>query len=1260
MGKINIDLSSIRAAGIYTIELDNTQREITNPTSLRLLPGFNNKGPFNRPVFLQYESERQTIFGDIDHKLEQKGCFFNRMAQTMLKNGPVLALNLLKVDESVDGPDQVNYAAMSLDSNKPNPKVKDAGKKYGEYDYQASTIDNILYDTSVGDNIPYVGKTPFPSLFDRSRFWIPSKHNLQAVAANGLTTNDDVTFEHTNLLNFANTGTDEISILVFRPEGIKGYDITAKEWWGGEENIPYGWIRPSDYISDYFIRVVAVKGNWTNYQVLSNDPIWHKYFDKNGIIKDKIGTFCSAEGITFIGSWTGILIPHFVDKQGNYLYIEDKVNAVTERTGLLMSVNEDALQVISYDKNGVDVEVGCKQGKGTWVYDFDENAQAESELGEGMIEDSGYLIDMVGHNLQQGIYKNDLYINLADPETGTNDDKKYPTTWFLKTEGKHDGKYIYPLLLNNRESQETDLPETAKIRVLTNDCNGTTLTGKQYAKAYVVIDCSTNMPIRGNGMAPGVKTWYIISTKDISINKRTKKISIAGAEQSSTDLKTYIIGQRAYGQQDKNISYHVKDASFIYNGRYDGYKTINDILNTIEKDPKHYLTLREVPVIADTNDNFVYMDASCYYGTYALLKPVSAAVNSSTVQIFSVTGGLKAGSYATIQDVGTITEFTALNNLNSVTATAENPIKTKTGGTETENTSGNYYEFSFDGNEYLVQFKESISTSQIFKKSKAANPEYFGVNFLSYNYITENIGNAISYVSQACYFNGYANDSEISQTINIIDTAMYQDSQEIPVPPENLNTFIITNEREAKEISIGDYVNNITFYNNIGEAELYNLIPGVTRIIAKVFVNVDARLEFYYKGKKYKLNLEALPNGQLIETRTGKRGFYLFTALDPVYISKGHMITRQLAITNDVISHNLKFIPLKGLHISAKHRPGFDEYGKIDIEAGIEKIYSMLEDDGIHRGLCNPNMIEYRYIVDSMSYGLNPELGGKVYLSRLAQDRMKTTALLNLPSKRQFELSQNPCFCETYEQGIYTKPPFDTKYIPMGGNSDLYNTKQFTLPTEDDGSKFSAAFWPHLIYTVNGRNIMVPPAADVCDVFIHKFNGGDPYVIAANRNGIIRNPDVTGVEFMADTEDREYLEPFGVNTIIQERNEVLIYGNQTCYQNIKSDYNKLHVRENLNTLEIACESVLKSYNFLYNTAPVRASIVTALTPILEAMKLSQAIEKYEIVCDESNNTPEIIQQDFGIVDIAVWMNHGMEKIVQRITLNRRDTLGNNA
>ena len=1244
MGKINIDLSQLKAAGIYTIELDNTQREITNPTSLRLLPGFNNRGPFNRPVFLQYESERQQVFGDIDNKLEQKGCYFNRMAQTMLKNGPVLALNLLKVDESVDGPDQVNYTTMSLDSNKPNPRVASAGKKYGEYDYQVNTIDGILYDISVGDVIPYVGKTPYSSLFDRSRFWIPSKHNLQAVAANGLTTNDEGTFEHTNLLNFANTGTDEISILVYKPEGIKGYDITAKEWWGGDENIPYGWIRPSDYISDYFIRVVAVKGNWTNYPVLSNDPIWHKYFDKNGVIKNKIGQFCSAEGITFIGSWTGTIIPGFVDKQGNYLYIEDKVNAVTERTGLLMSINEDAFQVISYDKNGVDVETGEQTGKGTWVYDFDANHQAESELGEGAIEESGYLIDMVGHNLQNGIYHTNYYLSLAHPGQDSSV-ITYPLSWFIKTNAKDkpysagSGNEIFSLMFNGRDTFDNttdDIKETAKLRVLYSANDDTYQT---FYKAYVVIDGSTNKPIKGNGEIAGVKYWYIIQDAD------SADLSMTGAT---------IAGKEAFAQKNKDISYNIKDKALQQNS--DTQYTINDILSDVEKERIDLLKLREVPVVKDTNDIFMYEDVSVYYGTYAQLIPAETTTDSSTVRLFSVTGGLKVNSYATVQDIGIITEHTMLNALKYTDAS----IKSSEATNNIESENG--YKFIFDGDEYFVDDDFTC----IYKKAESKTPDYYGVNFLSYNYLSENIGEAISDVYHAYYFNGFVNEAELNESVKLQDSSVYSiitdesdKDQERPVSENNLNMFFITNEVEASLISVGDYVNNIAFYNNIGEAEKYNVIPGITRIINKIFVNVDAKSEFYYKGKKYHINVAALKNGQLIETKTGKRGFYLFTALEPVYISKSHFLTRQIPISSDIISHNLKFIPLKGLHISAKHRPGFDEYGKVDIEAGIEKIYSMLQEDGIHRGLCNPNMVDYRYIVDSMSYGLNMELGGKVYLSKLALDRGKTTALLNLPSKRQFELSQNPCFCETYEQGVYTKPPFDTKYIPMGGNSDLYNTKQFSLPTEDDGSKFSAAFWPHLRYTVNGRNIIVPPAADVCDVLIHKFNGGDPYVIAANRNGIIRNNDVTGVEFMADITDREYLEPFGVNTIIQERNEVLIYGNQTCYQDTKSDFNKLHVRENLNTLEIACESVLKQYNFLYNTPPVRASIVTALTPILEAMKLSQAIEKYEIICDESNNTPEIIDNDMGVVDIAVVMNKGLEKIVQRITLNRRDTVMNN-
>ena len=114
----------------------------------------------------------------------------------------------------------------------------------------------------------------------------------------------------------------------------------------------------------------------------------------------------------------------------------------------------------------------------------------------------------------------------------------------------------------------------------------------------------------------------------------------------------------------------------------------------------------------------------------------------------------------------------------------------------------------------------------------------------------------------------------------------------------------------------------------------------------------------------------------------------------------------------------------------------------------------------------------------------------------------------------------------------------------------------------------------------------------------------------------------------------------------------MIYGDRTAYQTVNSDFNYLHVRELLNTIEVRCKDVLDDYPFTYNNANTRAEIVTRLNPILAAMKDSGALAKYEIQMDELNNTQEIIDEKFGIVDIGVWVTPNMEKIITRITVNR--------
>lgn len=978
------------------------------------------------------------------------------MLRTLLTGGPVIALNLLKVDDSFSGPDQVNYAALSLDAATENPEIQTSRKSHGEYDYLAESIDNVIYGTTKGDTIPFVGQTPYSSVYNRSRFWTPDAELLTAAAARGLNdTVDEGTYEHANLLNFANVGTEEFSILVFKPTNMSGYDVTAETWYGGKENIPFGWIRPYDYISDYFLQVVCIKGNWTNYSVLASDPIWSGYFDKKGILKSKVNQFMSAEGITVLGSWTGIIIPDFIDKQGSNLSLEKKINAATERTGLLMSFNKDAANLLTYDYTGKDYDETDPQ-EGEWGLDID----GDGEL-TGNETLANYIVDMVGHG---------AFAEKEEPTISWEDIKL--TDDIIKS-----GDYIESL----RKSSLT-LYSDASI-------------------AGFIVDGST--------------------------------INVYDNKEKTGTPKT------------------VKPGYYLYESAVASF------------DPSTDTSLYTDAIL----ESYVVTD---YYilGQSGSLQKKSAKITDSSIR------DNEADFYYTINGVDLMTTIS-------------------------------FEKADFEGKTYITNISTNAERKQ--KKEEAASNKsvYYGINFLSYDYIASDEDKVSKTLSNVKYFS---------------DSTLW--ANDVPVSEDNKNMFIITEHTTWADdnIKVGDYVRNITFNNKPGETEQYKLIPGLSRITKKQFIQVkDGTVT--YKGVAYPYV------GKYDTANNSNQGFYLITCVSPVLI-ENDSIVRQLPISDDAISGSLRFIPMKGLTLTSKHRPGYDENGNLDIEAGIEKIYSVLQDQGIYRGLMNPAMVDYRYIIDSMSYGMGNELGGKKYLSMIAYDRGKTTAILNLPSAKQFAVSSNPYFCDTYVPGSQTRPSLNTKYIPEGGNTEMGSTIVFSLPTDEDGASFTACFWPNLIYTENGKTISVPPAADVANVLNRKYTGiNDPYCICANQNGILSNKYLTGLEFLADRTDREYLEPFGVNTIIKEQGSYMIYGNQTAYQSIKSDLNKLHVRENLNTAEIECEKVLKKYNFLYNTAAVRANIVQQLTPILQAMQLSGALAKYEIVCDETNNTAEVIEAD---------------------------------
>ena len=351
--------------------------------------------------------------------------------------------------------------------------------------------------------------------------------------------------------------------------------------------------------------------------------------------------------------------------------------------------------------------------------------------------------------------------------------------------------------------------------------------------------------------------------------------------------------------------------------------------------------------------------------------------------------------------------------------------------------------------------------------------------------------------------------------------------------------------------------------------------------------------------------------------------------------------------------NNFTMFNLKGLKLGTKLMPGYDANGARDYEAGVDKIYSMLRDPGIRKGLLNDDSIDFRYIVDTMAYGLGENCGGKKYLAEIAKEKKHCTAIINAPSMSQFASSDAPFF-----SAGELAPTFDVAYIPQGGNQDLIydaDTEMFSLPNEDFGSDHVGVFAPFFKYAERGRVVLVPPAADVSNTFMNKYLGGDPYATIANLKGIIANGEISGVEYQFDDTDRGYLERMGINPIIERNGQCMIYGDRTAYQTVNSDLNYLHARELLNTIQISCQEVLDDYVFTHNVPTVRAEIYKRINPILKAMKDSDALIKYEIQCDDLNNDKEVIDNKFCIVDIGVWISPNMEKIVVPITINRSTT-----
>ena len=1262
MANITLDLNRFKASGVYTIEFDASERIVVSTQTVRLVVGFSRFGPINAPTFLRDIRTARRVFGNIDTSLENRGSFFHRAIETCLSTGPIFALNLLPLNNVPvsEGGDAVDYRSFALAA-----------------DEQNGPITRALY----------------ASFYDKERFWFPDESYLQATV-------DSKPVNRDRLFNFVNLGQQVVSVLVRKSVNASQYNVTAEDYYGGNAIPDY--VYSKDYMSDYFVDIFIVKGDWTNHALLSKDPTYSKYFDVRGLRVDRTDAFLSLDGVTTLGSFTGCVIPNFIDNNGSNQSIDVIVNSGVASTGLFLNLNEAKLADYQNSKYKVDM------------------------IGNSLINTTDDTIDFLSYNTP---IKNIMSFTGKDVNLDTNEltFQSYNPTGesvppYIKSfpYGGSSGKFSNVLVIPKPIPSDTTftvaqwealLDAMSKISLIRTNGPDTILNSAKpndYVKVENVIDTGTEMQIQLStpahldasyynpyGTAP--ESAYIEETIAASVPATANTIDVSSfTNLTPASGDVILIESAGYAKYFEVATFSasfaagvdrivVKTALTVGGPLWlnkwcvagfaaDEFSAIiqaSDIKVTVYL--ANNTSLELVPNLdIFPGDQFGYIAApSAQCVSIEGLGSTVAIAADNTVSIFNETADV---SYlpGNIIDPGFGVPAVDLDR-DSITFRQLRIVDNATGGNP----------FFLNGAAINDVIRVTLPGGQIFRGlvlSLGSNGYNIGsadITKLAYveafpgAKLTKNIlgslvvdGDRVKYGSTASQFNYLAAESAWGKSVDTYSKIAYG------LVGTRLTEYIdnqLLNRADTTFASVNaTYVDtNVQISTTLGE-NLFALYSSLAKNITEQ-VALEAP-GLFAGGKKFKLsntnaafiqvndfvvnnNIEnpkltrVISKVKKLDPSTGV-AFFEYTTLDVCGTSTIGGVTYVTRFTPiQTFVDRYQFTLLSGFKITEYHLPGSP--------AQLEKILGVLENTNVGVTLTSKDVIQFRYIVDTFNGGLEPGMGPKQYLSRLAKARQQCMAILNAPSVKEFQDSTDPRFTELPDPAAGNpKPLFNTEYVTTGGNLSLGPSFTWSLPDEENGAKFIGVFTPNIVIRENNKNLSIPPAADVSNNFVRKFITGQPYAIVAGpRRGVISNPKFVGMEYDYLLRDRENLEPIGLNPITVVRNVgPMIFANQTAYQKTLSAFNNLHVRDLLITIDEAVTEILQNYLFEFNDASTRLEIKTLVDTYLDVVRNGAGIYNYAVIMDETNNTPEIIDQNFGIIDIGVEPSRGLQKFINRITI----------
>ena len=203
-------------------------------------------------------------------------------------------------------------------------------------------------------------------------------------------------------------------------------------------------------------------------------------------------------------------------------------------------------------------------------------------------------------------------------------------------------------------------------------------------------------------------------------------------------------------------------------------------------------------------------------------------------------------------------------------------------------------------------------------------------------------------------------------------------------------------------------------------------------------------------------------------------------------------------------------------------------------------------------------------------------------------------------------------------------------------NSDTQTTNIINFYDSVSSSSYAVfdSGYKYIFDRFNNQFRYIPLNGDIAGLMARTSINNYPWFSpAGSARGVINN--AVKLSYNPSQSQRDLLYPKRINPVVFSPGAgIILFGDKTALS-YASAFDRINVRRLFLTIESTIQRAARAQLFEFNDVITRTNFVNIIEPYLRDVKSKRGITDFLVVCDESNNTPDVIDANQFRADIFV-------------------------